>query len=155
MIDIRRLFLIAVCLFSLLSLGACSAGQIYSPDEIHRDVSFVSGGVTVVGTLNYIKGKDMTFTVKEPENISGTVFTSQDISFSEIKINYGKMKNNSPVNILFEILTDFLGKAAEIPLKGEYSYSGAISSAGYKIIIDCENSEIKSIETEKFIYSFE
>ncbi len=138
-----------------MSLCACSAGQTFSPEEIHKDVSFVSGGITVKGFLNYAKGKEMTFTVKEPEIISGTVFSDDKISFDEVKINYGKTKDNSPVNILFMIVSDISETGVEIPFKGEYSYESSVSSAEYKINFDCENSEIKSIETEKFTYTFE
>ena len=74
-----------------MSMCACSAGQIFLPEKIHKDVSFVSGGITVKGVLGYTKGQDMTFTVSEPENISGTVFTDDEVSFDDIKINYGKM----------------------------------------------------------------
>ena len=132
MIDIRRVFLIAVCLFLLMSMCACSAGQIFLPEEIHKDVSFVSGGITVKGALSYSRGQDMTFTVSEPENISGTVFTDDEVSFDDVKINYGKMKNNSPVNILLMIISDISEKGIEIPRKGEYTYVGE----GYKINFD-------------------
>ena len=155
MIDIRRVLLIAVCLFLLMSLCACSAGRTFSPEEIHKDVSFVSGGITVKGALNYVKGKEMTFTVKEPEIISGTVFADDKISFDEVKINYGKTKDNSPVNILLMIVSDISETGIEIPFKGEYSYESAVASAEYKINFDCENSEIKSIETDKYTYTFE
>ena len=151
MIDIRRVFLIAVCLFLLMSMCACSAGQIFLPEEIHKDVSFVSGGITVKGVLSYTKGQDMTFTVSEPENISGTVFTDDEVSFDDVKINYGKMKDNSPVNILLMIISDISETGIEIPRKGEYTYAGE----GYKINFDCENSEIKSILTDKYTYNFE
>ncbi len=97
----------------------------------------------------------MTFTVKEPEIISGTVFADDKISFDEVKINYGKTKDNSPVNILLMIVSDISETGIEIPFKGEYSYESAILSAEYKINFDCENSEIKSIETDKYTYTFE
>lgn len=151
MIDIRRVFLIAVCLFLLMSMCACSAGQIFLPEKIHKDVSFVSGGITVKGALSYSRGQDMTFTVSEPENISGTVFTDDEVSFDDVKINYGKMKDNSPVNILLMIISDISETGIEIPRKGEYTYVGE----GYKINFDCETSEIKSIVTDKYTYNFE
>lgn len=139
----------------MISLCACNAREVYSPDEIHKEVSFESGGITITGMLDYTKGEEMSFTVREPENISGTVFTDDEISLGEVKIGYGKMKNNSPVHTLFMILSDLLTKEAEIPFKGEYAYESAASSAEYKIIFDCENREIKSIETGKITYNFE
>ena len=155
MITVRRLFLISLCFILLLSLCTCDAGQTFSPDEIHKEVSFDSGTITVKGVLDYTEGKDMTFTVKEPENISGTVFTTDEISLDDIKISYGKMKDGSPVSILLAIVSDLIQREIQMPVKGEYLYNEALASAGYKIIFDCEKSEIKSIETEKFIYKFE
>lgn len=143
--------MIAVCLLFLVSLCACSAGQIFLPEEIHKDISFVSGGITIKGALSYSRGQDMTFTVSEPDNISGTVFTDDEVSFDDVKINYGKMKDNSPVNILFAVISDISETGIEIPRKGEYTYVGD----GYKINFDCENSEIKSIVTDKYTYTFE
>ena len=139
----------------MFSLCACNLKQVFSPDEIHKKVSFESGGITIAGILDYAVAEEMTYTVKEPENISGTVFTSDEISLGEIRIGYGKMKSNSPVHTLFVILSDLLSKEVEIPLKGEYAYEGAVSSTEYKIIFNCENREIKSIETGKITYIFE
>lgn len=155
MIDIRRLLVISVCLFVMLSLCACCAEQTFSPETIRKVVSFDSGGITIKGTLDYAAGKESTFTVTEPENISGTVFTDKEISYGDIKIGYGKTKNDSPVSILLTAVSDLVKRDIQIPVKGEYSYDEAFSSAGYRIIFDCEKSEIKSIETEKFIFNFE
>lgn len=155
MIDIRRLLSLAACLFLLMSLSACGLSRTYCLDEIKKDVSFVSGGITIRGTLDFSRDKEMKFSVKEPENISGTVFTENEVSLDDIKINYGKMKDSSPVNILFQILSDLQCSEIKIPLKGEYSYQSSVLTVGYKIIFDCENCQIKSIETEKYTYTFE
>lgn len=151
----RRIFPAFLLVVMIFSLSACTGNQTFILKDFQRDISFETGGITVKGSLDCKAGDKITFTVKEPENISGIVFTTDEISAEDIKINYGKTGERSPVKMLLMILSDIASKEISIPLKGEYTHTDEFSSAGYKVVFDCEKSEIKSIETEKYTYNFE
>lgn len=151
----HRIFSAVLCAVLIFSLSACTGKQIFILKDLQGDISFLISGITVKGNLCRNEEGEVTFTVKEPENISGIVFTHEEISAENIKIIYGKADGNSPVKLLFDIISDIASKEILLPLKGEYAYSDEISTARYKVLFDCEKSKIKSIETEKYTYNFE
>ncbi len=151
----RRIFSVVLCFALIFSLSACSGKRNFTLGDFHKDVSFETGGITVKGSLRYKQGEKITFTVKEPENISGIVFDSDEISDEDIKISYGKTGDRSPVKILLAVVSHIASKEISLPLKGEYTHIDEASSAEYKVLFDCEKSEIMTIETEKYIYKFE
>lgn len=150
----RRIFSVVLCFAVIFSLSACSGKRIFTLEDFQRDVSFETGGITVRGSLMYKRGEKLTFTVKEPENIAGIVFTSDEISGEDIKISYGKTGDRSPVKLLLTVVSDIASKEISLPLKGEYTHSDEVSSGEYKVTFDCEKNEITAIETEKYIYKF-
>lgn len=140
----------------LFSFSGCSVKESFILQDFESTVSFEMSGITVKGNLLYKSDGEITFTVSEPENISGTVFTLEEVSLPDVKISYGKTGDYSPVKILLSAIEDISSKELLLPREGEYEYTPDISSAGYrKIIFDCENRKIINIETEKFIYNFE
>ena len=150
----RRIFSVVLCFAVILSFSACSGKRTFTLMDFQRDVSFETGGITVRGSLEYKRGEKVTFTVKEPENISGIVFTSDEISGEDIKISYGKTGDRSPVKLLLTVVSDIASKEISLPLKGEYTHTDEASSGEYKVTFDCEKNEITAIETEKYIYKF-
>ncbi len=151
----RRIFSVVLCFAVILSFSACSGKRTFTLMDFQRDVSFETGGITVRGSLEYKSGEKVTFTVKEPENISGIVFTSDEISGEDIKISYGKTGDRSPVRLLLTVVSHIASKETDLPLKGEYTHTDEASSGEYKVTFDCEKAEITVIETEKYIYKFE
>lgn len=151
----KRLLSVCFCAIVLVCLCACSAEKTYVLAPFKSEVSFAMNDITVKGTLDFVSSQDITFTVNEPENISGIVFAGEEISYEDIKIGYGNVADSSPVSILFEVICHIADKEIQIPLEGEFIYSGVTESAGYKIIFDCEKGKIISIEAGKFIYNFE
>lgn len=113
------------------------------------------GDMTVRGTLSFQTKDDITFTISEPDYVSGVVFTRDKVFVDDIKTSYGKVADSSPVRLLLEVVADVSSGELTIPTKGEYTYSGAVSSAGYKIIFDCEKDRITNITAGKFTYIFE
>ena len=151
----RRIFSVVLCFAVIFSLGACSGKRTFTLEEFQKEVSFETGGITVRGSLEYKPGEKAAFTVKEPENIAGIVFTADEISGEDIKISYGKTGDRSPVKLLLTVVSDIASKEIELPLKGEYTHSDEVSSVGYKVTFDCEKNEITAVETEKYEYKFE
>ena len=144
--------LIAVMAFSF---SACSVKESFILQDFEEAVSFETAGLTVKGILSYKAEGDISFTVTEPENISGTVFTCDEISLPDIKISYGKAGDYSPVKTLLKAVDDMTKREILLPEEGEFEYTPDDITAEYRIIFDCEKSKIKRIETEKFIYNFE
>ncbi len=151
----RRIFSAVLCLILIFSLSACTGNQTFILKDSETNVIFETGGITVKGSLDYKTGEKITFTVKEPENISGMIFTSDEISTDDVKISYGKTEDRSPVRLLLMIISHLSLQELSMPLKGEYTHIDKISSVEYKVLFDCEKTEIKSIETEKYTYNFE
>lgn len=152
---IRSAVSMLVCAVLVFSLCACSAEKEIMLSEFEKEVSFTIDDLTVNGKLTF-KGKDnITFTVEEPENLKGLVFTENTANIDNITINYAKFKDESPVYILLSVIKNLAESEICLPLKGEYTLMGAISSAEYKIVFDCEKEEIIRIATEKFTYNFE
>ncbi len=151
----RRVFSVILCFALIFSLSACTGKRTFTLGDFQKDVSFETGGITVRGSLMYKSGEKITFTVKEPENILGIVFTSDEISGEDIKISYGKTGDRSPVKMLLSIVSHLASKEIDLSLKGEYTHTDEVSSAEYKVLFDCEKNEITAIETEKYIYKFE
>lgn len=151
----RRIVLSLLSVALVFSLSACSAEKDFVLAPFSSDVTFSMGDVTVRGKLNFATADDITFTVSEPDYVSGIVFTRDEVSADDIKISYGKVADSSPMRILLDVIADVSLCEVTIPLKGEYTYSGETSSAGYKIIFDCENDRITNIEAGKFTYIFE
>lgn len=135
--------------------SACSMKESFILQNFESAVSFEMSGMTVRGKLSYKCDGKSTFTVIEPENISGTVFTYDEVSLPDIKISYGKVGDYSPVKILLEAVKDMGAREISLPREGEFEYTSEGNSAGYRIIFECEKDKIKRIETEKFIYNFE
>ena len=151
----RRIASVGFCIILLVCLCACSAEKTYVMSPFKSDVTFVMSGVTVKGLVDFVSAEDITFTVKEPENISGIVFTADEVAYDDVKISYGSVGDSSPVYILFDILRHMASQEIKIPPEGEYSYASVGNSAGYKIIFNCEKNKITSIESGKFTYNFE
>lgn len=151
----RRIFSAVLCFALIFSFSACSGKQTFLLGDFQKDVSFEVGDITVRGTLCRKGQEDMTFSVKEPENISDVVFTDRKVSSSGIEAEYGKNADNSPIKLLFSVVSDMAEAEITLPLKGTYSYCASLSSADYKVIFDCEKPTITSIETEKYTYKFE
>ena len=155
MIGLRYAVSALLSVVLLFCLSGCTLQQKFILEDFQRDVSFEMSGITVRGKLSYRSGGESTFIVSEPENISGTVFSADEVSLPDIKISYGKTGDYSPVKILLSAVEDVGKREILLPYEGEYEYTPESSSAEYKIIFDCEKGEIKRIETEKFLYNFE
>ena len=151
----RRIASVCFCLILIVCLCACSAEKTYVMSPFKGDLSFVMSGVTVKGSVDFVSASDISFTVSEPQNISGLVFTADEISYDDVKIAYGSLADSSPVYILFQVLGDVASQEIRIPPEGEYAYTSVGKPAGYKIIFDCENNKITSIESGKYTYNFE
>lgn len=151
----RRVLSATLCVILIFSLSACIGKRTFVLEEFQRDVSFEVGGITVKGSLQYKKENEISFTVKEPENISGIVFTYDEVSAEGVKADYGKTGDRSPVKLLISAVSDIAASDISLPFKGEYTHSGGNSSWEYKAKIDCEKAVITSIETEKYTYKFE
>ena len=101
---IRSAMSVLVCAVLVFSLCACSAEKEIMLSEFEKDVSFTIDDLTVKGKLTF-KGKDnITFTVEEPENLKGLVFTENTANIDNITINYAKFKDESPVYILLSVI---------------------------------------------------
>lgn len=152
---IRSAVSVIVCAVLVFSLCACSAEKEIMLSEFEKDVSFTIDDLAVKGKLVF-KGKDdITFTVEEPGNLKGLVFTEATANIDNITINYAKLKDESPVYILLSAIRNLAESEICLPLEGEYTLMGEASSAEYKIVFDCEKEEIIRIATEKFTYNFE
>jgi hypothetical protein len=154
-ISLRYAVSALISVILLISFSGCSVKESFVLQDFESTVSFEMSGITVKGNLSYKSQGESTFTVTEPENISGTVFTDSEVSLPDIKINYGKMGDYSPVKALFNAISDLGTKEILIPKEGELEYISDTSSAGYKIMFDCTKKKITTIETEKFIFKFE
>ena len=151
----RRIMSACLCVALMLCLSACGADKNFVISPFSSNVAFTMGDVSVKGTLNFETKDNLTFTVKEPDYISGVTFSRNEVSVDDIKIPYGKVSDYSPVKLLLDVIADVSQRELTISLKGEFTYSGETSSAGYKIIFDCENEKITSIEAGKYTYNFE
>lgn len=147
----RRIISALLCITVMFCLSGCSDEKIYCLQPFKNDVVFQMGDITVRGTLDYTSKDNITFTLKEPDNVSGAVFTADTVSLDDITVSYSKFADTSPVSLLLRIMTGVSGCEIKMPLKGEYSHNGT----GYKIFFDCENEKITTIEAGKFIYTFE
>lgn len=152
---IRSAVSVAVCIILVLSLCACSAEKKIVLGEFDKDVSFTADNLAVKGKLSFKSKGDITFTVTQPENLKGVTFTDNTVNTDDITISYSKFKEESPVYILLSVIRGLGENEISLPLKGEYTLTGETSSAGYKIVFDCEKEEIIRISTEKFTYNFE
>ena len=151
----RRILSALICLVLIFSLGACGAQKRLVLAPFCSEVRFDMGDVTVRGKLNFDSADNITFTVSEPDYVSGVVFTRDEVSVDGVKTSYGKVADSSPVRILLDVIADVASQELTIPLKGEFTHSGETSSAGYKMIFDCENDRITNIEAGKYTYNFE
>ena len=113
------------------------------------------GEVNIKGKLDFRNRDCITFTVEEPENLKGITFSENTANLGEITISYAKLKDKSPVYILLSIIKNMAENEIYLPLKGEYTFQGSVSSVEYKAVFDCENELISRIVTEKFSYNFE
>ena len=152
---IKSLVSVTLLVAVMLTFCACSNEKLLVMEEFSRVVSFQMDDVSVKGQLHY-KGKDdISFTVIEPESLSGVVFTEGEVKKDEVGINYSKLRDKSPVYLLISAVKSTAESEIYLPDRGEYTFSGVTSSAEYKIKINCENNEIISIEIGKFTYIFE
>lgn len=151
----RRILSVLSCIALVFSLGACGAQKSIVFAPFSSEVTFSMDDVTVRGTLNFASADNITFTVSEPDYVSGLIFTRDEVSVDGVKTSYGKVADSSPVRILLDVIADVSSQKLTVPLKGEFTHLGETSSAGYKIIFDCENERITNIEAGKFIYIFE
>jgi hypothetical protein len=134
----------------------CSVGKKQiSLNEIDCAVTFDLSGVRVKGQLRCKNKKDMTFTVKEPENLSDVVFSLSEVYKDEVRISYPEIKVESPVYMLLSIMNDVWEKEILLPYKGNFVFDGSVDSSEYKINFNCENESIISIQTHKLTYNFE
>ena len=146
---------VLMCLAVIFSLCACSAEKEFVIGEFCRKVSFVMDEVTVKGELNFKNKDDITFTIIDPENLEGIIFTETQIKKDDITVNYDKMKDESPVFTLISVIKNIAESQIYLPLKGEFAVTGVVSSAEYKVIFDCEKEEILTLQAGKFTYNFE
>ena len=151
----RRIMSLTLCFVLAFCLSACDKEKTFTLVPFSRDVTFDMADMTVRGTLTFEAKDNIAFKVKEPDYVSGVNFTRDEASVEDITITYGKVADSSPVRILLDVIADLSERELTIPLSGEFSYSGETSSAGYKIIFDCENDTITKIEAGKYTYNFE
>ncbi len=151
----RRILSVLSCIALVFSLGACGAQKSLVLAPFCSEVRFDMGDVTVRGKLNFVAADNVTFTVSEPDYVSGLVFSRDEVSVDGVKTSYGKVADSSPVRILLDVVADVSSTELTVSLKGEFTHSGETSSAGYKMIFDCENDRITNIEAGKFTYIFE
>lgn len=145
-----------LCLGMILTLSACTAGkEAFILEEYSATVSFDLAGVYVKGELNYKNSDDIEFKVIEPENLSGVSFSKDEIVADDVKISFSGSKEDSPVYILLNIIDDVAVNEIKLPRKGNFAFKSNTSLTEYKIIFDCQNGEISSIESGKFTYIFE
>lgn len=151
----RRILSAFLCISMLLCLSACGNEKVLVIERFQKNVTFQMGDITVKGTLDFVSQEDITFTVKEPDYVSGVSFTRDEVSVEDIKTSYGKASDSSPMRLLIDVVANASSVELTVPQKGEFIYSGEVSSAGYKINFDCENEKIISIEAGKYTYIFE
>ena len=151
----KSVFSVLMCLAVVFSLCACSAEKEFIMGGFCRNVTFTMDEVTVKGELNFKNKDDITFTIVEPENLEGIIFTESQIKKDEIAINYEKLKDESPVFILISVIKNIAESQIYLPLEGEFTVTGAVPSAEYKVIFDCEKEEILTLQAGKFTYNFE
>ena len=145
-----------LCIIMLFSLSACGAGkERFVPEEGISTVSFDLTGMTVKGSLSYKGTEDITFTLTEPENLSGISFSKDEITADDVKISFSGPKEESPVYMLVSIMQDVAGREIFLPSKGSFTFKANMPLTEYKIIFDCEKGKIASIQTGKFTYKFE
>ena len=92
-------------------------------------------GITVKGQLDYKNKNDTTFTLTEPQNLSGITFTENEIKTDDVKIGYSGPIEESPAYMLISIIADMAQKEIYLPYKGSFTFDGGVSSAEYKIIV--------------------
>ena len=146
---------VLLCIIMILSFSACTKDKVLTLDEFSRTVSFSMGEVNIKGKLDFRNSDCITFTVEEPENLKGITFSENTANLGEITISYTKLKDKSPVYILLSIIKNMAENEIYLPLKGEYTFQGSVSSVEYKAVFDCGNELISRIVTEKFSYNFE
>ena len=151
----KSVFSVLMCLAVIFSLCACSAEKELIMGRFCKKVTFTMDEVTVKGELNFKNKDDITFTIIEPENLEGIIFTESQIKKDEITINYEKLKDESPVFLLLSVIKNIAENQIYLPLEGEFAVTGVVSSAEYKVIFDCEKEEILTLQAGKFTYNFE
>ena len=152
---IKSVFSVVICAFLVLSLCACNGKKEFLIGEFTKEVSFTADDVKVKGQLDFKSKDSISFTIAEPEYLRGVIFTQETVTADDVTINYAKLKDESPVYILMSTLKAMTEGQIYIPTEGEFTLTGATSSAEYKIIFDCETEEIKRIQAGKFTYIFE
>ena len=93
----RRIMSACLCVALMLCLSACGADKNFVISPFSSNVTFTMGDVSVKGTLNFETKDNLTFTVKEPDYISGVNFSRDEVSVDDIKTSYGKVSDYSPV----------------------------------------------------------
>ena len=151
----KSVFSVLICFAVIFSLCACSAEKEFIMGEFCRNVSFNMDEVTVKGELNFRSEDDITFKVTEPDNLEGIIFTENQIKKDEITIKYEKLKDESPVFIFLSVVKNIAESQIYLPLEGEFAVTGAVPSAEYKVVFDCEKEEILTLQAGKFTYNFE
>ncbi len=145
-----------ICFGMIFTLSACTAGkEKFVLEESYSAVLFDLSGVNVKGKFSCKSKDDITFTITEPENLSNISFSKDEITADDVKISFSGPKEESPVYILISILGDMAEREIFLPSKGSFTFKGNVSSTEYKVVFDCENSKISSIEAGKFTYKFE
>lgn len=152
---IKSVVSVALLVAVMLTFCACSNEKLMVMEEFSRVVSFQMDDVSVKGQLHYKNKDDITFTVIEPEILSGVIFTEAQAKKDEVSVNYSKLRDESPVYLLISAVKSMSESEIYLPVKGEHTFLGAVSTAEYKTKINCENNEIISIEIGKFTYIFE
>ena len=152
---VKSVVSVMICGFVILSLCGCTNEKEFILGSFCSNVSFNVDDVSVSGKLDFKDKDNITFTIIEPENLSGIIFTESQIIKDDVTVNYAKLKDDSPVCILLSIIKNLAGSQIYLPYEGQYTLTGAVSLAEYKTVFDCEKEKIIRIETEKFTYIFE
>lgn len=154
----KRCFTVIVLILTLvLSLSACKKVETeYTLTDFESTVSFSGVEGQVKGNFVFSSGtKKMSFTLIEPQNIAGSVFTEENgekiLSYNNVT---AEVREDSPLAGLFDAVSDFSSKTQLISSKGNKSFKGTVNGKDYELVFDCGNRAIKEVYIDSMIYIF-
>ena len=143
-----------ITLTLMLVLAGCRRNEtVLKLNEFSSTVSFCGENAEYKGDFYFVSKDEMSLVIEAPDNIKNCRFTYLDgettLAFERVTT---KMTDNSPVKILFDIISDFSGKEIIINETVDSVIEEKTSDIEYTVTVS--EGKIKEVKSGRYTFVF-
>ena len=154
----KRCFNLILIIFTLvLSFSGCTVRETeFTLSDFESTVSFTLPQGRIKGNLVFLKDKEISFTVVEPEIVENTVFryinTETTLEYDGVT---SEVLDSSVVHKLFSVLCHFSDEVHKISTEGIQTMECSMNGTDYEVVLNCTERKIEEIHIGSAFYLFQ